>query len=533
METARNPCRGMTPRGDGGATAREKVLILDFGGQYTHLIARRCREVGVYSEIVPFNISPEEISRYGNVKALILSGGPRSVYEEGAPHPDKRVLEMGIPVLGICYGHQLLAEEFGGKVERGSKAEYGRAIVNVVEDSALFASLNRRIEVWMSHGDAVLEPPKAFKVTAVSEDSLIAAMENAEKRLYSVQFHVEVKHTPLGRRILENFLKNVAGCRCDWRPIDILDEVVKSVAETVGENEKVICGVSGGVDSMTTAAIIQRAIGDRLHVIFIDHGLLRKGERELVLESLKQLNIKNVHFIDASKEFLMALRGVKDPEEKRRIIGRLFIEVFERAASSIGGAKYLAQGTIYPDRVESGATGALTSLIKSHHNVAGLPERLGLQLIEPLKDLYKDEVREVAKALGLPASVIERHPFPGPGLAVRIEGEVTEEKLRICREAGAIVEEEFRRAGLYGSVWQAFAVVLDSKWVGVKGDARSVGHIVIVRAVTSEDGMTADWYPIPSELMDRISRRITNEVGGVVMVAYALTSKPPATIEAY
>jgi len=520
----------LTPR-DG--TTREKVLILDFGGQYTHLIARRCREAGVYSEIVPFNISPEEVGRYGNVKALIFSGGPRSVYEDGAPHPNRELLELNIPVLGICYGHQLLAEKCGGRVVRGSKAEYGRTTVNLVGDSKLFSTLPKRIEAWMSHGDAVLEPPEGFKVTAVSEDNLIAAMENPEKRLYSVQFHVEVKHTPLGREILRNFLKNVAGCKFDWRPLDTLGEMVRNVAETVAEYEKVICGVSGGVDSMTTAAIIQRAIGDRLHVIFIDHGLLRKGERELVLESLRRLQIENIHFVDASREFLTALKGVRDSEEKRRIIGRLFVEVFERTAADIDGVKYLAQGTIYPDRVESGATGALTSLIKSHHNVAGLPERLGLKLIEPLKDLYKDEVREIARALGLPSSVIDRHPFPGPGLAVRIEGEVTAEKLRICQEANAIVEEEFRRAGLYGSVWQAFAVVLDSRWVGVKGDARSVGHIVVIRAVTSEDGMTADWYPIPAELMDRISRRITNEVEGVVMVAYAITSKPPATIEPY
>lgn len=513
------------------AAEREKVLILDFGGQYTHLIARRCREAGVYSEIVPFNISLEELSRYGRVKALIFSGGPRSVCEEGAPRPDRRLFESGIPILGICYGHQLLAEELGGKVRRGSKAHYGRTRVNIIGESTLFNSLPGSIEAWMSHGDAVLEPPKGFRVTAVSDDNLIAAMENAEKKIYSIQFHVEVKHTPLGREILKNFLCGVAGFRCDWRPTDIIDEMVRIVAESVADGERVICGVSGGVDSMTTATIIHRAIGERLHVIFIDHGLLRKSERELVLESLKRLQIKNIHFIDATREFLSALRGVRDAEEKRRIIGRLFVELFEKAAANIEGARYLAQGTIYPDRVESGATGVLTSLIKSHHNVAGLPEKLGLKLIEPLKDLYKDEVREIAKALGLPDSVIHRHPFPGPGLAVRVDGEVTEEKLRICREASAIVEEEFQKAGLYDSVWQAFAVVLDSKWVGVKGDARSVGHIVIVRAVTSEDGMTADWYPIPSELMDKISRRITNEVEGVVMVAYALTSKPPATIE--
>jgi len=513
------------------AKVREKVLVLDFGGQYTHLITRRCREAGVYSEIAPFNLSLEELAQFGEVKALILSGGPRSVYEEGAPHPDKRILECGIPLLGICYGHQLLAEMLGGEVERAPKAEYGRVSINITEQSPLFNSLPWKIEVWMSHGDAVLKPPRGFKVTAVSESGLISAMENAERRIYSVQFHIEVRHTPQGKKILENFLRDVAGCRCDWRPVDLVGEMVREVAKEVGGEAKVICGVSGGVDSMTTAAIIHRAIGDRLHVIFIDHGLLRKNEKELVLESLKKLQVKNIHFVDASREFLAALRGVRDPEEKRRIIGRLFVEVFERIAAGIEGARYLAQGTIYPDRVESGATGILTSLIKSHHNVAGLPERLGLLLVEPLKDLYKDEVRQIARTLGLSSSVIDRHPFPGPGLAVRVEGEVTEEKLRICREASAIVEEEFKRWGLYDSVWQAFAVVLDSKWVGVKGDARSVGHVVIIRAVTSEDGMTADWYQIPDELIDRISRRITNEVEGVVLVAYATTSKPPATIE--
>jgi len=515
----------------GNGAGHEKVLILDFGGQYTHLISRRCREAGVYSEIVPFSIPPEEVKGYGNVKALILSGGPRSVYEEGAPFPNQGVLKLGLPILGICYGHQLLAELLGGRVVRGPKAEYGRVKVEVRGDSHLFKGLPREIEAWMSHGDAVFEAPRGFRVTAISEGGLIAAMEWPEQRIYSVQFHVEVRHTPLGSEILRNFLRDIAGFRGDWRPIDIIDEVVAEVVETVGEGEKVVCGVSGGVDSITTAAIIHRAIGERLHVIFIDHGLLRKGERELVLDILRRLNILNIHLIDARKEFLSALRGVVDPEEKRRIIGRLFVEFFEKAASEIGGVKYLAQGTIYPDRVESGATGTVTSLIKSHHNVAGLPEKLGLRLLEPLRNLYKDEVREVAKALGLPEHVVYRHPFPGPGLAVRIEGEVTEEKLRICREADAIVEEEFRAAALYGEVWQAFAVLLDSRWVGVKGDARSLGHVVVIRAVTSEDGMTADWYPAPPELMDRIARRITNEVEGVVMVAYALSSKPPATIE--
>jgi GMP synthase (glutamine-hydrolysing) len=514
-----------------GGEGLEKVLILDFGGQYTHLIARRCRELGVYSLIIPSNISAEDIARYGDIKALILSGGPMSVYDEGAPMADPSIFGKKIPVLGICYGHQLVGKLLGGRVSRAPKPEYGRMGIEVRGDSLLFRGLPAQMDVWMSHGDAVHEPPPGFTVTAVSETGLIAAMEDPLRRIFTVQFHVEVRHTPLGPRILDNFLRGVASCRCDWRPIEAVERLVREIAERIGPEERVICGVSGGVDSMTTAVLLHRAIGDRLHVIFIDHGLLRKGERELVLQSLSDLKIKNVRFIDASGEFLERLKGVTDPEEKRRIIGRLFAEIFERAARNIPGAKYLAQGTIYPDRVESGATGAFTSLIKSHHNVAGLPRQLGLDLIEPLSELYKDEVRQVATALGLPPLVVERHPFPGPGLAVRIEGEVTEEKLRICREASAIVEEEFQRAGVYNNVWQAFAVVLNSRWVGVKGDARREGYVVIVRAVTSEDGMTADWYPVSSELLDRIARRITNEVDDVVMVAYASTSKPPSTIE--
>lgn len=510
----------------------ERVVVLDFGGQYTHLIARRCRELGVYSEILPHNVELEDVVSRGGVKAIILSGGPRSVYEEGAPMLSGSILHSRLPTLGICYGHQLIAHMLGGRTERAERAEYGRTPIHVYGDSLLLAGLPERFNVWMSHGDSVLEPPSGFSVTARTESGLIAAMERPEMGIFTVQFHPEVRHTERGLDILGNFLRRIGGFREEWRPVDRLGEIVRETRERMRGGGSVICGVSGGVDSMTTAAILNRAVGERLHVVFVDHGLLRKGEREEVLRALNSLGVKNIHFIDASDIFLSRLRGVSDPEEKRRIIGELFAKIFEEVASRVSDARFLGQGTIYPDRVESGSTGAATGLIKSHHNVAGLPPGLRLTLIEPLGDFYKDEVRVMAAEIGLPPEIIRRHPFPGPGLAVRIVGEVTEERLRICREANAIVEEEFARAGIYEEVWQAFAVVLDSKWVGVKGDAREEGYIVIVRAVTSEDGMTADWYPLPHEVLDRIARRLTNEVRGVVMVAYAASSKPPSTIEA-
>ncbi len=509
----------------------EKVVIIDFGGQYTHLIARRCRELGVYSEIVSNEVAPADIQAIGNVRAIILSGGPKSVYSPDAPTINLDLLRLEIPVLGICYGHQLIAHLMGGSVEKSEKAEYGRVLIRVKEYSKLFEGTPKTFNVWMSHGDVVKSPPPGFKITSVTDNGLIASYENVEKMIYSIQFHPEVKHTENGMMILKNFLRNIAGCKEFWRPFNKIEEIMHEIKSTVGPEDKVVCGVSGGVDSITTATILHNAIGERLHVVFIDHGLLREGEAEEVLNTLKSLKIKNIHFIDASSLFLSKLRGVNDPEEKRRIIGELFVKIFEQEARKIHGVKFLAQGTIYPDRVESGATGKSTDLIKSHHNVAGLPASLSLKLIEPIKDLYKDEVREVAAQLGLPLKIIERHPFPGPGLAVRIIGEVTKEKLTICREANAILEEEIRNANLYNEVWQAFAVVTDSKWVGVKGDSRKEGFIVILRVVTSEDAMTADWYPINSELLDKIARRITNEIDGVVMVAYAITSKPPATIE--
>jgi len=508
-----------------------RVIVVDFGGQYTHLIARRCRELGVYSEIVePENIVAE-LER-GDVGGVILSGGPMSAYEPGSPTVNlDAIISRGLPVLGICYGHQLIARILGGRVSRGRFGEYGRTPIEILDYDDLLEGLPRRLNVWMSHGDSVVEPPPGFRVTSMSEGGVITSMSDRARKIYSLQFHPEVVHTEHGMRILENFLRRICGIEPWWRPGDMISELVDEIRRIVPEDERVICAVSGGVDSMTTAALVSRAVGDRLYCIFVDHGLLRKGERESVENSLRRLGVKNLIMVDARRRFLERLRGVADPEEKRRIIGEEFIRVFEEEASKIPGVRWLAQGTIYPDRIESGRASRAAALIKSHHNVGGLPERMNLKLIEPLRDFYKDEVREVARRLGLPDEIVKRHPFPGPGLAVRILGEVTEEKLEICREANAILEEELRRSGLYDKVWQAFAVVCNDKWVGVMGDRRVEGYIVIIRIVESVDGMTADWHRIDHELLERISNRITREVPGVTMVAYAATPKPPSTIE--
>ncbi len=508
---------------------RPKVLVVDFGGQYTHLIARRCRELGVYSEIVEPG-SLEEALGSGSVRGLILSGGPRSVLEQGSPRVSERILRSPpVPILGICYGHQLIAHMLGGRVVSGLAREYGRVKVRVVERDKLFKDIPSELEVWMSHGDSVAEPPKNMKATSLSENRVITSMSDGEK-IYATQFHPEVSHTQHGKTILRNFLQEICRIPPTWKPSNMINEMVENVRRTVG-GERVICAVSGGVDSMTTAYILSKAVGGNLYCIFVDTGLLRKGEGERVEEAARRAGIKNLIKVDARERFLTRLRGVKDPEEKRRIIGEEFIKIFEETVAQIPGARWLAQGTIYPDRVESGRAGKGSALIKSHHNVGALPERLGLKLIEPLRDLYKDEVREIAEELGVPEEIIWRHPFPGPGLAVRIIGEVTEEKLRICREASAIVEEEITKSGLQREIWQAFAVVGDDKWVGVTGDARTLGYIVTVRLVESVDGMTADWPRISHHILERISRRITNEVPGVVMVTYAITPKPPATIE--
>jgi len=505
----------------------DKIAIIDFGGQYTHLIARRVRELNVYSEILPYTVDLDKILSEG-VKGIIFSGGPHSVYERDAPLIDARILTFGIPVLGICYGHQLIAYLMGGKVVKGERGEYGKTLMRIHDCDEIFYGLEKSQIVWMSHRDLVIEAPRGFEILASTESSPVAAMRHRSLPIYGVQFHPEVSHTRHGMKILRNFLFRVCKCKPNWHPESLIPKIVEDIKRKVG-NERVICALSGGVDSLTTALLVKKAIGDNLIAVFVDHGLLRKGEKEQVIDLLKRLKVKHI-VVDARHEFLNALRGIRDPEAKRKVIGAKFIEIFERIAREVG-AEWLAQGTIYPDRVESGVTGVGKSRIKSHHNVGGLPGRIQLKLLEPLSSFYKDEVRKIAKELGVPTEVIKRHPFPGPGLAVRVIGEVTEEKLRVVREASYIVEEELKAAGLYDKVWQAFAVVGDDKWVGVISDEREEGRIIIVRVVESTDGMTADWVRIPHEVLERISNRIVSEVEGVTMVAYAITSKPPSTIE--
>ncbi|BEP16936.1 glutamine-hydrolyzing GMP synthase [Pyrofollis japonicus] len=506
------------------------VAIINFGGQYAHLISRRLRELGVYTEIIHYyEASPEKIRKLG-AGAVVLSGGPRSVLEPNAPRIGSWILELGVPVLGICYGHQLLALLIGGRVERGP-GEYGRTWVRVLRPSdPLFRGWGSEEETWMSHGDYVAFVPDNAEVLAVSRDTgYIAAFRLRDRPIYGVQFHPEVAHTPKGRLLLDNFVSLVAKLQKNWKPENIVDELVREIRAKVPPGEKVLVAVSGGIDSTTTALLVKRAIGDRLVAVFVNHGLLREGEAEEVLSLLRSLGIEPV-YIDASKVFLKRLRGIKDCEEKRKIIGKTFIEIFEDVARSDPSIKWLAQGTTYPDVIESGAVPG-ADRIKSHHNVGGLPERLGLKVLEPLRYFYKDEVRRIAISLGVPREYAYRHPFPGPGLAVRIIGEVTDEKLRIARRASRIVEEVLRKAGLYDRVWQAFAVVGDDKWVGVKGDSRVDGYIVTIRIVESEDGMTADWSRIPYEVLAEISWRISSEIPEVTMVTYAVTSKPPSTIE--
>ncbi|MCL6559121.1 MAG: glutamine-hydrolyzing GMP synthase [Firmicutes bacterium] len=505
---------------------KELIVILDFGGQYTQLIARRVRECRVYCEILPYFTTPEELVAR-QPRGIILSGGPSSVYEENAPVLPVQVFDLGVPMLGICYGMQLMGHLLGGRVVAAPHREYGKTVLDVRADEGLFKGIDRKTQCWMSHGDRVEDVPPGFEVTARTEAAPVAAMEDRKRSLYAVQFHPEVVHTPQGRRILENFLYDICGCSGTWTMGSFLDEAVAEVRQAVGSG-RALCALSGGVDSSVAAVLVHRAIGDRLTCVFVNHGLLRKGEPESVKKAFGQLGIPLV-YVDAAARFLDKLHGITDPEAKRKIIGEEFIRVFEEEAHKLGRVEFLVQGTLYPDVVESGT--ATAARIKSHHNVGGLPEDLRFKLVEPLRWLFKDEVRELGKELGLPEEIVWRQPFPGPGLAVRILGPVTEEKLRIVREADAIVTGEIKKAGLDRRIWQYFAVLPDIKSVGVMGDSRTYAYTIAVRAVDSRDGMTADWAQIPYPVLEAISSRIVSEVPGVNRVVYDITSKPPATIE--
>ncbi len=536
-ETQSEPAAASSPRMDAAMdTPQDAVLVVDFGAQYAQLIARRVRECHVYSEIVPWSMPVEQMLAK-RPKAIILSGGPKSVYSPGAPGIDASLFSAGVPTFGICYGHQVMASALGGTVARTGTAEYGSTRLRVSAPGVLFSDLPIEQLVWMSHGDSVVEAPAGFAVTAETASTPVAGFEDPARGLYGVQFHPEVVHSEQGLEVLRRFLK-AAGCRPDWTMLNIVEDQVAAVRRQIGD-KRAICGLSGGVDSAVAAALVSRAIGDKLSCVFVDHGLLRKGEAEQVeRDFVASTGVELVH-VKAADRFAAALAGVSDPEQKRKIIGREFIRVFEEAARDLveghrdkgeGEIEFLVQGTLYPDVIESGSPTA--AKIKSHHNVGGLPDDLQFDLVEPLRMLFKDEVRRVGEELGLPEEIVWRQPFPGPGLAVRILGDVTPERLALAQEADAVVRDEIRRAGLDREIWQVFAVLLaDVRSVGVMGDERTYGHPVVLRAVTSEDAMTADWARLPYDVLERISNRVVNEVEGVNRVVYDITSKPPGTIE--
>ena len=515
----------------------ERILILDFGSQYTQLIARRVREAKVYCEIFPFNAGLDKVKAF-RPKGLILSGGPSSVYDNGAPLIDKAHLDLGIPVLGICYGMQLLTYVLGGQVAKSTKREYGKADLIIQKEDGLFNGIGAQLKtqsskrgtlVWMSHGDRIEKMPDGFSSIAHTDNSPTAAMADEKRKFFGVQFHPEVVHTPQGVQILRNFVYGICGCKPSWTMASFVDFSVGEIRKTIG-GKQAVCGLSGGVDSSVAAVLVHKAIGKQLTCIFVNNGVLRKDEAEKVQETFKDMGL-NLKYVDASAKFLDRLKGVEDPEKKRKIIGGTFIEVFEQEAHHVGGAEFLVQGTLYPDVIESVSFKGPSAIIKSHHNVGGLPEKMKLKLVEPLRELFKDEVRAIGREMKMADDIIDRQPFPGPGLAIRILGEVTEQRLMILREADAIVIGEIKKAGLYKEIWQSFAVLLPIKTVGVMGDERTYENVVAIRAVTSQDGMTADWAKIPYELLGIMSNRIINEVKGVNRVVFDISSKPPSTIE--